>query len=193
MAGIFDFIFGKEGGMEKFETMSPEQKQFLNSIMQQLGGGGQLGQGYGQSLSNLQELLDPTSAAQQRFAQPYMDQFQQQTVPQLAERFAGAGAQGGALSSSGFGQALGAAGSDLQSQLAQLKSQLQMGAGKDIMSQFSGMASQALGAQPFGYQQKQAQPGLAGYWAQGGFPGAKQGFQGLSNMWSNYGPVMGNV
>ncbi len=189
MAGLFDFIFGKKEKLEKFETMSPQQQQLLSSILQQLGGEGQLGQGYEQGLQQLMQMMDPSSEAQQRFADPYMQQFQQQTVPGLAERFAGMGgsATGGALSSSGFGQALGGAAAGLQSQLAGLKSGLQHQAIGDILGQYGKMAQTGLGGQPFGYQRKQSQPGLMGYWAQGGFPGARQGGQGLSNLWSGYG------
>ena len=140
---------GQKGGFEQLQNMSPEQQQLLEQIMQMLGPEGQLGQGNEQAMQYLMQLLNPDSAAQQRFAQPYMNQFNQQTVPGLAERFAGAGAQGGALSSSGFGQALGSAGSDLQTKLAGLKSQLQHGASQDIMNQYRGMTGQGLGASPF--------------------------------------------
>tara|TARA_R110002126_G_scaffold51939_1_gene141838 strand:+ start:11631 stop:12158 length:528 start_codon:yes stop_codon:yes gene_type:complete len=174
MAGIFDFLFGSDDKTEQLPSMSPEQTQFLQQLMQMLGGEGQLGQGQEEALSGLRELMDPSSAAQQRFADPYMQQFQQQTIPGIAEQFAGAG--GGALSSSGFGQALGSASAGLQSQLAQLKSGLQQQSAQDIMGQFQNLSQQGLGAQPFGYQHKQGSQGALGS-ALGGFAGA--GFPGL--------------
>lgn len=148
--GVNDFMWGT--GFEKMDTLSPEQQQLFQQIMSSLGQGGQLGQSYGQGLSGLQEMLNPSSAAYQRFEAPHLQQFEQQTVPGLAERFAGAGAQGGALSSSGFGQALSSAGGQLQTQLAGMKAGLQQQAIRDIMQQYSGMAGMGMGAETFGYQ-----------------------------------------
>jgi uncharacterized phage infection (PIP) family protein YhgE len=166
---------GTPDKLKKFQQYTPEQEQALSGLMQMLGQEGQLGQGYGQGLSGLQEMLDPSSAAYQRFEAPHLQQFEQQTVPGLAERFAGAGAQGGALSSSGFGQALGAAGGQLQTQLAGMKAGLQQEAIRDILSQYRGMLGTGLSAQPFGYSYQPGSPGLLseavrGY-AGAGFPG----------------------
>lgn len=197
MAGIWDTLFGSQGKTEKLPTMNPEQLGHLKQMLQMLSPEGKLGQGQEMSLDRLMEMLDPSSEAQQRFADPYMQQFEQQTVPGLAERFAGAGATGGALSSSGFGQALGGAGANLQSQLAQLKSQLQQSAAQDLMGQYNTLSQQSLGAQPFAYQQQPGQQGLVQSalqgWGRSGFGGANKIAGGLSNMWSNYAPVMGNV
>lgn len=166
---LFDFLFG---GTEKMPTMDKNQKRMLSQIMNMLSPQGQLGQGYQGALGLQQQLMDPSSAATQQFMDPYMREFEQQTVPGLAERFAGAGAMGGGLSSSGFGQSLSMAGSDLQSKLAALKSQLGQQAAGNLMNQFSGMSGQALGAQPFMYSQKAGivQPLLQGY-GQAGMPG----------------------
>jgi gas vesicle protein len=187
----------KKAALKKIQTMTPEQLNQLKQDLQMLSSEGQLGQGFEQSLSNLRELMDPSSEAQQRFADPYMKQFEQQTLPGLAETFAGKGATGGALSSSGFGQAVGGAGANLQSYLAQLKNDLMRSAGQDLMSQYQTTANRSMSAQPFGYQPQSAQQGsgtsaLQG-WAQGGFQGGKEMTSGLSNMWSNYGPIIGGV
>lgn len=174
---------GDQFGLSKMPTMTGDQQGILNNILQQLGQGGQLGQGYGQALGGLQDFMDPSSEAMQRFADPYMRQFNQQTVPGLAERFAGAGATGGALSSSGFGQALGGAGAGLQEQLASMKTGLQRQSMGDIMNQYGGMSQQALGARPFGYaeQSKDFITQLITDYLSRGAPGAKQGFNFLSN------------
>jgi len=78
--------------------------------------------------------------------------FQQQTVPQLAERFAGQGA----LKSSGFQGALGGAASDLERKLAALKSQygLQRGELLGNLGQKQGALGlqRALGAGQLGNQ-----------------------------------------
>jgi len=120
--------------------------------------------------------MDPSSQAVDQFAQPYMDQFNQQTIPQLSERFAGmGGGMGGGLSSSGFGQALGAAGGNLQTQLAALKAGLGQQAAQSLMGQYGQMSGQALGKSPFGYMHQQGTQGflpqaLSAY-MQGGFQG----------------------
>lgn len=152
----FGALFGKEKKpqMKKFETLLPQQKNVLLDMLKQLSPQGELGQGYGESLSGLREMLDPSSASYQRFSQPYLDEFQQQTVPGLAERFAGYGGQSGALSSSGFGQALSSAGSNLQTQLAGMKASLQQQALRDILDQYTRQSGLGLGTQSFGYLQK---------------------------------------
>lgn len=170
-------------GFSKLPTMTEGQEGILNDLIQQLSAGGQLGQGYGQALGGLQGFMDPSSEEMSRFADPYMRQFNQETVPGLAERFAGGGAMGGGLSSSGFGQALSSAGSGLQSQLASMKTGLQRQAIGDIMNQYKGMSGQAFGARPFGYMAPQQgfMPQMLASYAQSGFPGMQQGFNRLFN------------
>lgn len=188
--GLLGGGFGRrKDKFKRFEQYTPAQQQTLNRLMQMLGPEGQVGQAYGQGLSGLQQMLDPSSAGYQRFEAPYLQQFEQQTVPGLAERFSGAGAQSGALSSSGFGQALGAAGGQLQTQLAGMKAGLQQQAIRDILRQYSGMLGVGLGAQPFGYIYQPGSPSfgqsaLTG-WAEQGFPGLSQAGQGLSSWWQN--------
>jgi len=131
---------------------------------QQLGGPGG---GYENAMGILQGYLDPNSDQYQNFEAPYMQEFNQQTVPGLAERFAGFGANSGALSSSGFGQALGAAGSNLQTNLAQMKSQMQRNSISDILNQYNQMSSGVMSAEPFSY--------------------GEQGPGALSNIFSSFG------
>ncbi len=183
LSNIGSTLFGSEEKLKKLPTMTPEQQSQLMQVLQHLDPSGQLGQAYEQSLGGLQEFMDPSSEAMQRFSDPYMRQFEQQTVPGLAERFAGAGGGlGGGLSSSGFGQALSSAGSDLQSNLASMKTGLQRQAIGDIMNQYTGMSQQGLGAQPFAYGRQQAEPGLLGHYAQAGFPGFGQGLSAFGGM-----------
>ena len=153
LLGLLGGLVGKDksqhGKWSQQPNISPEQQQLLSQLLQMLGGEGELGQASGDALAQLKELMDPSSEAQQRFADPHMQQFQQQTLPGIAERFAGAGAQGGALSSSGFGQALGGAAAGLQTQLAGMKSELQKGSIQDILGQFKSLLGQGLGTQSF--------------------------------------------
>ncbi len=147
-----------------------------------LGGQGGVGQGFGESTDYLRQLINPNSEAVNQFSAPYQQQFEQQTVPGLAERFAGAGALGGGLSSSGFGQALSTAGGNLQTQLAALKASLGQQASGQLMGNYQGLSGLGLGTKPFGYQNTKGQQGLLGNWAQGGFPGASQGWDSFLNM-----------
>lgn len=161
-----EVLFGKPPSLEKLPTGSPEQSRFntqlINQLMQQLQGGG----GYGQSQDYLSGLFGEN--AFQNFSEPFNQQFQQQfqqeLMPRIAERFAGMGGNSsGALSSTGFGQALSGAAaqgsSNLQSQLAQLFSQLQMQGAGQLGNQFNQQASMGLGYQPFAYHEK---PGMQG-------------------------------
>lgn len=182
--GLFDSLFGTQAKTEKLDTMSPEQKQVFSQLMGFLGGGQGGGQGGGlqQTFAQMMQMLDPSSSAYQKFEQPYLDQFNQQTIPGLAERFAGAG--GGALSSSGFGQALSSAGAGLQTDLAGMKSQLQQQTLQDILN----LMGQGLGKETFQYQHTPASKGLlqSGLeaWAGGGLPGIGQGMSPLSGLFS---------
>jgi len=188
-ATLYDKVFGGQDKMEQVPTLSKEQQTHLNQIMQMLDPQGSLGGANNQAINYQRQLMDPSSQAVDQFAQPYMNQFNQQTIPGLAERFAGMGAMGGGLSSSGFGQSLSSAGGNLQAMLAQLKAGLGQQAAQSLQSQYSQMSGQGMNAQPFGYQKK-APTMLGGFmdsWAKGGFPG-------MQNMDVNqYLPIIGNV
>ena len=174
MAGIFEFLFGSGDKLQKVETMTGEQKGALSSLLSQLSGMAAPTGAYGMAQSRLQELLSGTPEAYQQFTAPYMRQFQEQTIPQLAERFAGAGA----LSSSGFGQALGAAGAGLQENLASMRAGNQLGAIQSALGQYLNTAQLGLGAQPFGYQRKVGSPGFLPQFASFGLTGIGQGGYG---------------
>lgn len=158
VGGGLGFFGPEEDKLKKLDTMSPEQKSFLDELLQSLGVEGGLGALYQKGLSGLSDILDPSGSSFQKFADPYMRQFNEQTIPGIAERFAGSGA----LSSSGFGQALSSAAGGLQENLASLKTQLQQKAISDIMRQYSNMTNTALSQRPFGYQQQQGSMGLGG-------------------------------
>lgn len=160
--GLFDFLFGNKDKIKKLDTMNPQQQQIFNNLLSSLGPQGQLGQGQGQALGLLQQYLDPNSSIYKNFEQPYINQFENKTVPMLAERFAGLGGSGmsGALSSSGFGQSLSSAGSDLQTNLAAMKSGIQQQAINSLLGQYQQSLGQGLGAQPFSYLNQQGSSGF---------------------------------
>lgn len=112
-------------GFNKVHTQSALQRNLFNRGLRGMQQGPEsLYQSptYQAGASYLQNLLEGGPEAFARFEAPYLRQFEEQTIPMLAERFGGAGAQ----SSSAFQQALGGAGAGLSEQLASLRSGLQM-------------------------------------------------------------------
>lgn len=154
MPSFSDFLFGSPDTLQKIPTGTKQQEGLHNNILSQAMGMSQ--GGYQQAQDYYNSLFGQGNQAYQNFAAPYMNQFEEQMLPQIAERFAGAGA----LSSSGFGQALGGAGAGLQSQLAQLFAQLQSQAAGAQTQQYNQLAQTGLNYQPFAYQQKQGSGGM---------------------------------
>lgn len=188
MPKFSEFLFGSPDKLKKVATGTKEQEALHNNILSQAMGMSGAGGGYNQAQQYYNSLLQPGNQAFQNFAAPFMNQFEEQTLPQIAERFAGAGA----LSSSGFGQALGGAGAGLQAQLAQLFAQLQNQAAGAQTQQYNQLSQQGLGYQPFAYQQQQGSGGFLGPLATGlgtaiGGPlgGALAG--GISSLFKNGG------
>jgi hypothetical protein len=136
-------------GYKKVSNFDRIQKQLHGQRGNQALGLGGAGGGYENAIGLLQDYLNPESDIYQNFEAPYLQRFNQQTVPGLAERFAGFGAQGGALSSSGFGQALSTAGANLQTDLAAMKANMQRNSIADILNQYNTLSSGVMGAQPF--------------------------------------------
>lgn len=151
MPGIFEFLFGSSDKLRKTPTMTGDQKNLLSQILSQVGGMGQVGGNYGLAQQRLQEQLMGGDQAYQAFAAPYLRQFQEEIMPQIAERFAGGGfGRGGALSSSSFAQALGTAGAGLQERLAALGANQQQNAIGSTLGQYNTLAGYGLSAKPFG-------------------------------------------
>ena len=159
MPKFSEWLFGSQDKLNKIETGTPEQQALHNNILSQaMGMQGQQG-GYGLAQNYYNNFLGGNQQqAFDQFSQPYMQQFQEQMLPQIAERFAGAGA----LSSSGFGQALGGAASGLQAQLAKLFSDLQGQAAQQQYGQYNQLSQNGLNYQPFAYQQQQGSGGFLG-------------------------------
>lgn len=157
MSRVSDWLWGGAPELKKKATGSAEQQQFGSQdiiawLQQAMNQGG----GYQQANQYDQNLLGNGPEAFNQFSQPYMQQFEEQMLPQIAERFAG----NGALSSSGFGQALGGAASGLQAQLAQLFSQMQAQAAGRQQNNFQNMSQVGLNYQPFAYHEKQGSQGF---------------------------------
>lgn len=146
MGGLTD-----QSGYKKVPNFDRNQQNIYNQWNQQASQLGGAGGGYQNAMQLLQDYLNPQSDVYKNFEKPYLQEFEQKTVPGLAEKFAGFGAQGGGLSSSGFGQALGAAGANLQTDLASMKSQMQKQSISDIMNQYNKLTGGIMNAQPFSY------------------------------------------
>lgn len=161
MAGLTDQAFGTDPELQKLATGTKAQMKFggktLFSLLEQML---QPGGGYSQAQQYHQGILGGgpgDQGAYKNFSDPYMQQFREQVIPGIEERYAGAGA----LSSSGFGQALGGASAGLQSQLAQLWSGLQQNSANQQYGQFNQMASTGLGYSPFQYHETPGTQGMA--------------------------------
>lgn len=158
MPKFMEWLTGGKDKIKKSPAGTPQQQQFHGDIMSQLQQMLQPGGNYNLAQQYNQNLLSNGPEAFQQFSQPYLQQFQEQLLPQIAERFAGAGA----LSSSGFGQALGGAASGLQSQLAQLFSSMQQQAAQGEYGQFNNLSQQGLNYQPYNYTQQKGSQGMLG-------------------------------
>ena len=126
--------------------------------MNEAGGGADLANNY------YNKFLGPNrQQAYDEFSAPYLQQFNDELLPQIAERFAGAGA----LSSSGFGQAIGGATSGLQSKLAQLFSSLQDQAAQQQYGQYNQNVQNGLNYDPFAYVTEEGNQGFGGQFSKG--------------------------
>ena len=80
--------------MKKYPNMSPQQQRMFSGAIQNPIENSPL---YGSGSNYLQQLLSNDPQAFQAFEAPYMQNFQQNIVPGIAERFAGAGTGSGAV------------------------------------------------------------------------------------------------
>lgn len=120
------FFSSSQPGYKQISTLGPEQKAAYQGL-QSLGG-----QAYGQLGSYYNDLMSDNSQAFQSFAAPEQRRFREQTVPDLAEQFAGMGS--GALSGSGFRNAAVSAGTDLSERLGAIRAQLRAQGAQGLQS-----------------------------------------------------------
>lgn len=124
VAGGLGGLFGGGNEQGKFQqrpllsrSQRPVLKQLTNAAQNQGAGGA-----FGDSADYYRGLLSNDSADYQAFAAPEMRQFNEETVPGLAEQFAGMGS--GGLQSSGFRNAAVNAGADLGERLGAIRASL---------------------------------------------------------------------
>lgn len=170
-----NFFVGQPGQQMQFNRFTPQQSNLQNQSIQQIlyllqGGGGGMGpvggggggQGFGKS--NFEPI-----------AQQARTNFQTQTIPMLAERFASLGSN---KRSSGFEGQLGSAAAGLEEGLAALQSNHNLAAGglqNQLLSLLLGFASQP----SFETGYKPSQPGFL----QGLAGPLAQGLGGLGTSW----------
>jgi len=115
------FWTGEEEKFGQRSTLGKEQQglyqQMLRALQGQGGGGA-----FGQSADYYRSLFDEDNDTFNSLANPEQRRFREQTIPDLAEQFAGMGS--GGLSSSGFRNATVNAGTDLAERLASMRAGL---------------------------------------------------------------------
>jgi hypothetical protein len=134
--GFWNAMFGKKEKNYQQSTLSPDQQQLWQQgygAMQGQGAGG----AYGDTADYYRSLLAGDSQTEQAMAAPMQRQFQQETIPGLAEQFAGMGS--GGLSSSGFRNAGVQAGVDLQERLANIRAGLRQQGAQGLQGMYSQM------------------------------------------------------
>jgi hypothetical protein len=192
-AGLGGLIGLLSGGKTKDQykqlpTFSPQQQQLQNNLLGQLNQSGQPGGNYALSQDYFNRILQGDQGAYDQFAAPYLQNFQQQIIPRLAEQFGslGGGLGGGVAGSSGFGQAIGGAGAQLQGNLASLFANLQNQAAQSSQGNYQNMASLGLGNRSFENLYQPGQIGLGGQIAAGAGRGFGQNLgMNLGNQFSN--------
>lgn len=167
---------GEKSKIHKLPTMSSQQQKMFKDLFkhpdnyltpiqnQPL---------YGEGSEYLHKIISQDPEMMKQFEAPMMRQFNEQIVPNVAERFSGVGARG----SSGFNQAMAHEAGSLSERIAAMRANLGLGA-----------AGQALGYAQVPYNQQLAKLQFMlgtptfGYQATGGTPGAGSGFStGLAN------------
>ena len=139
MSSLSNFFLGSQGKIKQQSTLGPEQQGLYRQLL-----GAGMGQGaggaFGQSADYYRGLLGNDSADFNAFAAPELRRFRQETVPGLAEQFAGFGS--GAMSGSGFRNAALNASTDLSERLASLRAGLRGQAAQGLQ----GIGQQGLGS-----------------------------------------------
>ncbi len=178
MPKLNEFLFGSRDKLKQVPTGTPQQQGLHNNVLSNAMGLSEQGGGYDLANQYYNNLLGPNQQqALDQFSDPYMQQFLEKILPQIEERYAGMGA----LSSSGFGQAVGGAASGLQAQLAQLFSQLQQQAAGQQYGQYNQLAQTGLNYQPFAYEKQQGSAGFLNPLLTG-IAGSPLGASGINNI-----------
>ncbi len=187
---------GREPSWEKVSNYNKGQNRVLSNVNKQQS---QLGKGgYQDAMSLLTDFLNPESDVYKNYEAPYRQEFENVTLPGIANRYAGLNAMGSGLQTSGFGQSLGAAGANLQTQLAAMKDQFRRQSINDLLMQYNQLTNQSLGARPFenvydpgtegqlGFGGNLVDAGLTAAATAFGGPAGGAAYKGLSSVAKNF-------
>lgn len=164
LLGLFGGGKSKRPKIKYEPDYEPDQLELLQELTQGVRSGNK------DALSYLNSILSNEEGAFQDFEDPFKQQFEQQTVPTILERFSGAGARG----SSGLQQTLASAGKDLSTNLAAQRAQLKQGA----INQLLGFQEPALAKRRTRYMQE-GRPGIFENLRGAASEGGKEGLAGL--------------
>jgi hypothetical protein len=139
------FFSGRKERYQQVPTMTGQQQDFLSQLLGGLGAGGLGGQGYEQSIQKLLQILNGSPEAFAAYEAPMKRQFQEETMPNILERFSGSGAR----SSSGLQQTLAGAGEKLSENLASQRANLQQNAISQLLGNFLKQSQLGLGTKSF--------------------------------------------
>jgi hypothetical protein len=122
---------GQPGSWSQQSNLTPQQQKLQQNLLQANAGQG-AGGSFGTSADYYRDLLSNDSNTFNQFQQPELRQFNEQTLPGIAEQYAGLGS--GGLSSSGFRNASINAGTDLSERLGALRAQLRQQGAAGLMN-----------------------------------------------------------
>ena len=155
----YEYLTGTPDRKKKIPTMAPYQEQdFRNRVENPIEGNAT----YQAGNSYLQNILSGNPEAFKAFENPLIEQFQNQIVPMIAERFGGAT---GSMSNSGLNNSLAQAGRGLQTDIANVRGNMQMNAAQQALPYAQQPYSNTLAQSQvptFAYTNQQGNQGLIG-------------------------------
>lgn len=137
---FMDFIFGEGEKTKTKPIYNPQQEQLLDIAL------GGLKNQLPMGLQNLRNILGGNEETFDAFFAPARRNFEQKTIPGIAERFTSLFGEG-SKSSSAFGQALGEAGKNLEQDIFSQRIGLQ----QDALSQLFNLFGPALSPRQYEY------------------------------------------
>jgi hypothetical protein len=174
MPSLSEFLFGSKPKTDNINILTPDQQSALQRFFSQ---GIEKSPLYGSGSSYIQNLLSGSPEAFSAFEAPLMQQFNQQIVPGIAERFAGMGTGAGAGSSSALYNSLAQAGRNLSTDIGGLRAGLQMQALPQALGYSQQPFNNLLSGLNVRAQQTNVSPGRQGFFPSL-FGGIGAGFAG---------------
>jgi hypothetical protein len=135
MPKLSEYLFGMPEKRETYSLLNQGQQGLQNNQFAALNQRG-VGGAYGGVADQYRSMM--SGGEDDSFINPLMQEYNQETIPGLAEQFAGMGS--GGMSSSGFRNAGLRAGADLQERIGALRAQLRMQGAQGMQ----GLAQQAM-------------------------------------------------